>query len=174
MVRGSTSWILVSVAAAAFLALAGCGGGGSSGAGGTPVPPPSAGVPDPIPSPPPPPAPAPEPEPPVPVPEPPAPQPEPPAPPAPPPPPPLPSATISWTAPEQNEDGSRLTDLAGYVIRYGMDARALDREIRLMDDETTSISIEALEAGIWYFSVAAVNDAGVESAPSNLAGKRVE
>ena len=29
------------------------------------------------------------------------------------------SATLTWTAPTQNTDGSPLTDLAGYRIRYG-------------------------------------------------------
>lgn len=159
---------------ALLAALAGCGGGAGGGASLAPAA--SQPEPAPVPAPSPPPAPPPPlPEPiPEPPPAPPPPLPEPVPEPPPPPPPPPPSATLSWVAPETNEDGSRLSDLAGYVVRYGIDARALDREVRILDDETTSVTIEALERGIWYFSVAAVNAAGVESVPSNVAGKRLE
>ena len=41
------------------------------------------------------------------------------------------SATLSWTAPQQNTDGSPLTDLAGFEIRYGQNESALDSNITI-------------------------------------------
>jgi hypothetical protein len=32
-------------------------------------------------------------------------------------------ATLSWTAPTENTDGTTLANLAGYRIRYGTSAR---------------------------------------------------
>lgn len=76
------------------------------------------------------------------------------------------SATISWTAPQQNTDGSALTDLAGYEIRYGQNANALDSYVTINGVGTTVRVIDNLTSGTWYFSVAARNNAGVASNPS--------
>lgn len=39
------------------------------------------------------------------------------------------SATLSWTPPTKNTDGSRLTDLAGYKIYYGTSEKYFQRVI---------------------------------------------
>jgi len=41
------------------------------------------------------------------------------------------NATISWTPPTQNVDGTALTDLAGYKIYYGTSASALNQAIQV-------------------------------------------
>lgn len=97
-----------------------------------------------------------------------------PTPPAPPPPATtLGSATISWVAPMQNTDGSALTpaEIAGFEIRYGQNANALDSTQAVNGVGTTTYVIPNLTAGTWYFTVAARSTNGVMSAPSAPASK---
>lgn len=80
-----------------------------------------------------------------------------------PPPPPSGQAELSWTAPTRNEDGSALTNLAGYTVRYGKSPGNLDQEIDVPGAGSTSIVIEDLSAGTWYFTVASYTNNGVSS-----------
>jgi Putative Ig domain len=75
-------------------------------------------------------------------------------------------AELVWDAPAANEDGTPLTDLSGYVIRYGRNAGALDQSIRIPNPGTTMYVVEQLDEGTWYFSLSAVNGDGVESRPT--------
>jgi hypothetical protein len=81
------------------------------------------------------------------------------------------SATLSWTAPQQNTDGSPLTDLAGFEIRYGQNESALDSNITISGVGTTVRVIENLTVGTWYFSIAARNSQGTLSSPSTPVSK---
>jgi hypothetical protein len=83
------------------------------------------------------------------------------------------SATLSWTKPTQNTDGSPLTNLAGYVVRYGTSAAALSSQISIGSPDSTDVEISNLAAGNWYFEVAAINTANVESQFSALASKAI-
>lgn len=83
------------------------------------------------------------------------------------------SATLSWTAPTQNTDGSVLTDLASYRILYGRSANALDQEISLQNASLSTYVVENLTSGAWYFTVIAVNSDGVNSEFSNVASKTI-
>lgn len=83
------------------------------------------------------------------------------------------SATLSWTPPTQNSDGSVLTNLAGYKILYGMGADALDQSIEVENSSVNTYVVENLTAGMWYFAVVAVNAAGLASSPSNIASKKI-
>lgn len=83
-------------------------------------------------------------------------------------------ATILWTPPTRNADGSALTDLAGYVIEYGTNASALDQSVRLTNPSLNTYLIADLLPGAWYFSVKAFNGSGAESDVSNRASKLVE
>ncbi len=83
------------------------------------------------------------------------------------------SATVSWLPPLQRVDGSALTNLAGYRIRYGTNAAGMDRLLRVDGAGTTSIVIGGLVPGKWYFAVTAVDAGGLESAPSNAASKTI-
>ena len=67
------------------------------------------------------------------------------------------SATINWTRPTTNTDGSALTNLAGYKVLYGTSASALTNVKQINNPATTSTSIAALQTGTWYFSVRAFN-----------------
>lgn len=81
------------------------------------------------------------------------------------------TATISWVPPTENTDGTTLTDLAGYRIRYGTDASNLDQVIVIDNPGLTSYMIENLGPARWYFGVTSVTIDGAESTLSNLASK---
>ena len=83
------------------------------------------------------------------------------------------SALLSWLPPTTREDGSALTNLAGYRIRYGQNAAALTLSVALNSSALTSYLVEGLTAGRWYFSISALDAAGVESDPSNTGSKTI-
>jgi hypothetical protein len=83
------------------------------------------------------------------------------------------TATLSWTAPTQNEDGSPLTTLAGYRIAYGRSAGQLDQSITVADPSATQYVVNPLASGTWYFAVRAYTTTGLESQPSNVASKSI-
>lgn len=78
------------------------------------------------------------------------------------------AATLSWAAPDQNTDGSPLTNLAGYRIYYGTSANTLDQVIEINTIGITEYVIDNLTAGTYYFSIRAYNSVGLESALSNI------
>jgi hypothetical protein len=84
------------------------------------------------------------------------------------------SATVNWTPPTQNTNGSSLTNLAGYTITYGTSASALNTSVKLTNTGLTSYMIENLTAGTYYFAVKAYNSAGQTSAVSNVASKTIK
>lgn len=83
------------------------------------------------------------------------------------------TATLSWSPPTQNEDGSPLTDLRGYEIRYGQDPSSLSTTISLSNPSLSIYVVENLSSGTWYFAVAAVNSEGVTSSLSNVVSKTI-
>jgi len=83
------------------------------------------------------------------------------------------SATVSWTAPVQNTDGTPLTDVAGYIIRYGKSPTSLTKSIVVSDPGLTTGTVGGLRAGTYFFSVATRNSAGAMSTASNLVSKTV-
>jgi hypothetical protein len=83
------------------------------------------------------------------------------------------SATLSWQPPTENADGSPLTNLAGYVIRYGTRSDALTLELTISNPGITSSVVESLTPATWYFTVSAYTSTGVESMPSVVGSKTV-
>lgn len=84
------------------------------------------------------------------------------------------SASLTWTAPTQNVDGSALTNLAGYRIRYGTAPGTLDKLVSVVGAGITSATIEGLAAGTWYFAVSSYTNTGVESAPTGTVYKTIQ
>ena len=82
-------------------------------------------------------------------------------------------ATLSWTPPTQNEDGSPLTDLAGYKIYYGTATGTYTLgPIDIADPAVVTHTVTGLANDTTYFFVAtAYNISGVESQYSNEAIK---
>jgi len=83
------------------------------------------------------------------------------------------SATLSWQPPSSNTDGSPLTNLAGYVVRYGTSLSKLSTEVRVSNPGLTTYVVSELAPATWYFQVSAYNTSGVESAPSATASKTI-
>ncbi len=83
------------------------------------------------------------------------------------------SATLSWVPPTTNDDGSVLTDLAGYRIRYGRSSTNLDQSVSISNSAINSFAIDNLSPGTWFFAVVTVNSQGTESSPSNVASKTI-
>ena len=81
------------------------------------------------------------------------------------------SATVSWTPPDTNTDGSALVDLAGYRIYYGTDAFSLATQIDIPTTGLTDYVVEDLAPNTtYYFAVSAYNSTGVESSYSAVVG----
>lgn len=81
-------------------------------------------------------------------------------------------ATLSWTPPARNADGSTLSDLSGYRVYYGRAADALDEVLRVSAG-LTSVVIENLTTGTWYFTMTALNSKDVESERTATVSKDV-
>jgi predicted phage tail protein len=84
--------------------------------------------------------------------------------------PPTRTATLRWTAPTQNVDGTALTNLASYQVSYGNASKTYCATLSATA-AATGVVIEGLEPGTWYFAVKAVNAAGKVSEFSNEAAK---
>lgn len=83
------------------------------------------------------------------------------------------SASLQWTAPTRNTDGSTLTTLAGYRIAYGTSAASLTSAIQVPSPSTTNHIVGNLDAGTYYFGVRAYTSTGAESELSNIVSKAV-
>lgn len=83
------------------------------------------------------------------------------------------SASLSWTPPTENTNGTTLTNLAGYRIYYGTSSGAMTQRITVANPGTARYVVDGLAAGTWYFNVRAYTTAGVESTGSNTATKTV-
>lgn len=81
------------------------------------------------------------------------------------------STTLSWTAPTQNEDGTTLTDLAGYKLYYGKSSRNYTNSITIDNASVTTYVVENLSPDTYYFAATAFNLNGVESRYSGEAVK---
>ncbi len=83
------------------------------------------------------------------------------------------SASLRWSAPTQNVDGTRLTNLKGYRIHYGMSSTNLNQTVDIPSAAITTALIEGLSAGTWYFALKAYNTSNVESSLSRVASKTI-
>jgi hypothetical protein len=84
------------------------------------------------------------------------------------------SATLSWTPPTTNTDGSSLTNLAGYRIVYGTSASVLSQTINVSNPGVTNYVVENLAPGTYYFALKAYTSQGVESSVSNVVSKVIK
>jgi hypothetical protein len=84
------------------------------------------------------------------------------------------SATLSWTPPTQNDDGSPLTNLAGYRVYWGTSQNNLPNSTTINTAGVTSHMVENLLPGTYFFATTAFNTSGMESARSNIATKTIQ
>ena len=77
------------------------------------------------------------------------------------------SVSLDWLAPTENEDGTALTDLAGFKLYYGKDSEMYSNEIVIPSAGTTNYVVDNLLPDTYYFAATAFNTAGVESSLSS-------
>jgi hypothetical protein len=77
------------------------------------------------------------------------------------------TAELAWTPPTQYVDGSPMSDLVGYRISYGNAPADYTTTVNVTGATVTSIVIEGLAAGQWYFAIRAVTSTGAVSDFSN-------
>lgn len=80
------------------------------------------------------------------------------------------SATLSWTAPTTNADGTPLTDLAGYRVLYGSTSGVYTQSL---DASASPTTVPNLAAGPWFFVVQALDTSSNASAVSAEVSKTV-
>jgi hypothetical protein len=80
------------------------------------------------------------------------------------------SVTLTWNIPTTNEDGSPLTDLAGFRVYYGRTPDQWHTPITLGNPGLTAHFLEGLDAGSWYGTVTAFDHAGNESREAKTVG----
>ena len=78
------------------------------------------------------------------------------------------SVVVSWEAPTQNEDGTALTNLAGFRVYYGTEQGVYPNRIEIDTTGLLSFAINNLTAGTYYFVTTAVNASGEESDYSDV------
>jgi hypothetical protein len=83
------------------------------------------------------------------------------------------SATLSWTPPTQNSDGSPLSNLAGYRVRWGTTHGSYTSAVAIDNPGISTYVVEGLGSATYYFVVTAVNSQSAESAFSNEASKTI-
>lgn len=83
------------------------------------------------------------------------------------------TATLSWTPPTENSDGTALTDLAGYQVYYGQSQNNLNKTVTLNNASLSTYVVENLGSGTWFFALVAVNTHGTTSVFSSVATKTI-
>jgi len=73
------------------------------------------------------------------------------------------TATLSWSPPLTNADGSMLTDLAGYHVYYGTDPNNFTKVATVANASQVVFTASNLTAGTWYFAITSYNSSGIES-----------
>jgi hypothetical protein len=83
------------------------------------------------------------------------------------------TATLDWTPPTQNSDGSALTNLAGYTVYYGTAPDKLTESVKVSNPGVATYVLSNLASGTWYFAVTAYSSAGVESDRSGVVSTQI-
>lgn len=84
------------------------------------------------------------------------------------------AATLSWNPPVENQDGSPLTNLAGYRVYYGTSPGNYGTTIQIDNPGVSSYVVENLAPNTYYFASTAFNTDGLESTFSNEVSKTVQ
>jgi fibronectin type III domain protein/putative Ig domain-containing protein len=84
------------------------------------------------------------------------------------------SATLSWLPPTSNTNGTVLTNLAGYQIKYGTNSGALSQTIQVANPGLTTYVISNLSPGTYYFATLAYTSTGAQSTLSTVVTKTIQ
>lgn len=80
------------------------------------------------------------------------------------------SVSVSWQTVNQNTDNEIITDVAGYIVRWGQRSGSYENAKFVVGGQVSSAVLEGLTEGQYYFVVTAVTESGVGSAPSQEMG----
>jgi hypothetical protein len=83
------------------------------------------------------------------------------------------TATLTWTAPTANTDGTAVTALRGFTIYYGTTQGALTQSVFVSGATTTTYEFTGLNPGTWYFAMTADATDGTQSGQSNIGSKTI-
>ena len=83
------------------------------------------------------------------------------------------TATVSWTAPTTNTDGTPYTNPGGFRLMWGTSATNLGQTFYLQDPLARQWVSGSLSYGTWYFAVRSYNALGLESNTSTVVSKIV-
>ena len=84
------------------------------------------------------------------------------------------SATLTWTPPTQNTDGSPLSNLAGYKVYWGTQQGNYSNSVTIANPGLATYVVNQLTPARWYFAVTAYSATGVESGYSNAVSKTIQ
>lgn len=84
------------------------------------------------------------------------------------------TATLTWTPPTTRTDGSLLTNLAGYRLRYGNSAGTYPNLITISNPGLTTYMVQNLAVGTYFFVLAAYDATGSESVNTNPVSKTIQ
>lgn len=83
------------------------------------------------------------------------------------------SVSLSWTPPTENEDGSVLTDLAGYRLYWGTTPGVYTDSVTINNPSISTYLVENMTPGSYEFVATSFNSSGVESTYSTPTTKVV-
>jgi hypothetical protein len=84
------------------------------------------------------------------------------------------SITLSWDPPTQRDDGSPLTNLAGYRLYWGTAPGHYPNLAHIPNPGIATYVIDELPPGTYYLVATAYDSSGIESAFSNVATKTIQ
>jgi hypothetical protein len=84
------------------------------------------------------------------------------------------SATLQWSDPTKNTNGTTLSNLAGVRLYYGPSQSAMTNEVTIASTSETTYTVSGLTAGTWYFGATAYTTTGMVSALSPIGSKTIQ
>lgn len=82
--------------------------------------------------------------------------------------------TLTWNPPTENEDGSTLDDLAGYLVLYGTAPNVYSENQDVPNPLADTYVIQDLAPATWYFAVSAYDTSQNYSELSNEVNKTIQ
>jgi hypothetical protein len=83
------------------------------------------------------------------------------------------SATLAWTPPTTNTDGSPLMNLSGFKVYWGTASGDYPNSVTLSNPGLTSYVVDNLAPATYFFVMTSVSAPGIESAVSRPATKTI-
>ena len=84
------------------------------------------------------------------------------------------AATLQWSDPTKNTNGTTLTNLAGVHLYYGQSQSSMTNEVTIASTSETTYTVSGLTAGTWYFGETAYTTTGMVSSLSPIGSKTIQ